>query len=79
MAGSKKTMTRRRYEFRPLRVDCEVGNDGIAYLTFETEREDIVLELSSDVFLRLLDQAKHAQDEKVARVAKQSTARKKRK
>ena len=54
-------MARRRYEFEPLRVDCQVHEDGRAILLFETEREDIALELSSDVFLRLLDRTKRAQ------------------
>ena len=57
-------MARRRYEFEPLRVDCEVGVDGRALLKFETEADDILLELSSDVFLRLLDRTKRAQAEK---------------
>jgi hypothetical protein len=54
-------MARKRYEFEPLRIDCFVGKDGRALLTFETEHEDIALELSSDVFLRLLDRTKRAQ------------------
>ncbi len=59
MVGSRK-----RYEFEPLRVDCEVRVDRRALLKFETEHEDIALELSSDVFLRLLDRTKRAQAEK---------------
>jgi hypothetical protein len=65
-------MARRRYEFEPLRIECDVGDDGRALLKFQTERADIVLELSSDVFLRLLDRTKRAQAEKEKHVAKQS-------
>lgn len=65
-------MTRRRYEFGPQKVTVHVGDDGIALLVFSTEREDIALELDSDVFLRLKERIERAQSEKAERVAKQS-------
>ena len=35
----------RRYEFSPRKVDVDLGDDGIAVLTFSTAREDIALTL----------------------------------
>jgi hypothetical protein len=70
-------MTKRRYEFEPQRIECDVADDGVALLVFETEGEDIVLQLSSGLFLHLLDRTKRAQDEKAARVAKQTASKKK--
>ena len=63
-------MTRRTHEFEPTRVNVHVGDDGIALLTFSTEREDIALALDSDVFLRLRERIERAQSAKVDRVAK---------
>jgi hypothetical protein len=71
-------MARRRHEFAPLRVTIDVGDDGIAVLTFSTEEEDIALTLDADVFLRLRERIERAQTEKVERVAKQSAERRKR-
>ena len=62
----------RRYEFSPRKVDVDLGDDGIALLTFSTSQEDIALTLDSDVFLRLRERIERAQSEKVARVAKQT-------
>ena len=63
-------MTRKRHEFEPSKVIVDVGEDGIAVLTFSTEREDIALMLDADVFLRLRDRIERALSEKAARVAK---------
>jgi hypothetical protein len=71
-------MARRRHEFARLKVTVDVGDDGIAVVTFATEQEDVTLTLDADVFLRLRERIERAQSEKVERVAKQSAGRRKR-
>ena len=71
-------MARRLYEFEPSRLTVKVGDDGMALLTFSTAQEDIALTLDSDVFLRLQERIERAQSEKTARVAKQSSQKRRR-
>jgi hypothetical protein len=57
-------MARKLHQFEPLTATVEVAVDGIALLKFGTDKEDIALLLSADVFLRLRDRIEHALEQK---------------